>query len=194
MRGSEHYRRAEQALAKSFDAKTPESTRMWLTNAAVHAQLAHTAALVGLDDAQEDRGGWREVLGHPLGTPALAVDSLLGEQDAGAGLGLIPLDICGSWIDGRRCILRPGHDEPCLPYRLPAVMLPACARCGRSAASHGISKGACEAWRSSAGWAMDAPEGADPGHLEDAAAPADAAAAPAGPASQADGDLGPALP
>lgn len=125
MRGPEHYRAAEQAVEESRLCTTAGGSRMWLQKAAIHAQLAYTATLVGLMDEDTDRA-WRDVL-H-------------AEQAAPGRGRLLPEDTCGSWIDGRRCILRPGHDEPCLPYRIPAE------------------------------------------------------AAPAGPASREDGDLGPVLP
>lgn len=108
MRGPEHYRAAEQAVEESRVCTTAGVSRMWLIKAQVHAQLAFTAAIVGLADEGDERA-WREVLGH-----------VAGQAEAAAGR-LIPPDTCGSWVDGHRCILRPGHDEPCLPYRVPAA-------------------------------------------------------------------------
>ncbi len=112
MKGPEHYRAAEQAVEESRLCTTAGGSRMWLHKAAIHAQLAYTAALVGLMDEDTDRA-WRDVLGFGAG------------QEEAKPARLIPEDTCGSWIDGRRCILRPGHDEPCLPYRIPAEAAPA---------------------------------------------------------------------
>lgn len=105
MNGPQHYQAAEQAMEESRLCTTAGGSRMWLQKAAIHAQLAYTAVLVGLTAEDEDRA-WRDILGAGA-----------GQEKVGR---LVPEDTCGSWIDGRRCILRPGHDEPCLPYRIPA--------------------------------------------------------------------------
>ena len=224
MRGPEHYRRAEQALTEAHRCKNPDATRVWLQTAAIHAQLAHTAAMVGLADEDDDRA-WRGVLGPaaeaPAGelmtscglrcpgwagpgtrcirparpgedrhgpehvTPRLpSTDALRWPVDAslcacghrrdehitraGGTAGrcdadgpqacgcqawqpLVPgEDTCGQLADGGRCVLRPGHDEPCLPYRAPAATR-----------------------ETGTGWPGDAPPG---------------------PASHGDGDLGPVTP
>src|SRR3954463_8616102 len=103
MKGPEHYRAAEQAVEESRLCTTAGGSRMWLQKAAIHAQLAYIAALVGLMDEDTDRA-WREVLQAPA--PANPADRPVR---------LIPEDTCVSWTDGSLCILRPDHDEPCLP-------------------------------------------------------------------------------
>lgn len=193
MKGPEHYRAAEQAVEESRLCTTAGGSRMWLQKAAIHAQLAYTAALVGLMDEDTDHA-WRDVLGQAPASDSPAdrpVREVLAEMHGGQPVEratrLIPEDTCGSWIGGRRCILRPGHDEPCLPYRIPAGDVPRCpavstatgGRCWHARGHDG--EHATSSAAGSIGW-VDAP------------GTVDADVAPAGPASRDDGDLGPVIP